>query len=195
MTQRVAIVACGALLREIGAALGTVAPHVVLRGLPAILHNRPERIAPAVRSAILAARADGLRVFVAYAECGTGGELDRVLAEFDVPRLPGPHCYAFYSGVDTFAASGERDMRNFFLTDSLARHFQTLVIEPLGLDRHPELRDAYFGQYERVVYLAQTDDASLDEAARAAAACLGLAFERRATGLGDLGDAMRALAT
>ena len=183
---RVAIIACGALAREIRAALGSEMAHVRLRCLPALLHNRPEKIAPAVRVAVRAAKAEGLCVFVAYAECGTGGALDEVLREEGVARLDGPHCYAFYSGQEKFAADGERDMRSFFLTDFLARQFDALVIEPLGLDRHPELRDTYFGQYERIVYLAQTDDAALDAAARRAADFLGLAFERRYTGLGDL---------
>lgn len=168
-------------------------PHVSLRCLPALLHNRPEQIAPRVRDAIRAAKAEGLSVFVAYAECGTGGALDRVLAEEGVARLEGPHCYAFYTGVTAFLAEGDRDMRSFFLTDFLARQFVSLVIEPLGLDRHPELRDMYFGQYERVVYLAQTDDAALDNAARDAADRLGLAFERRSTGLGDLPRMLRGL--
>lgn len=158
----------------------------MLRCLPALLHNRPERIAPEVAAAIAAARAEGYRVFVAYAECGTGGALDRVLREAGVERLPGPHCYALYSGLDAFAGAGERDMRSFFLTDFLARQFDTLVIGPLGLDRHPELLGEYFGGYERVVYLAQSDDPVLEAAARRAAARLGLRFERRATGLGDL---------
>ncbi len=160
--------------------------HVSLRCLPATLHNRPERIAPAVRAAVREAKSEGLSVFVAYAECGTGGALDAVLRDEGVARLDAPHCYAFYSGVEAFAMDGERDMRSFFLTDFLARQFDALVISPLGLDRHPELRDTYFSQYERVVYLAQTDDAALDAAARRAAQVLGLAFERRFTGLGDL---------
>ena len=183
---RVAVIACGALAREIRAAFGSEMTHVSLRCLPATLHNRPEKIAPAVRASIRAAKAEGLSVFVAYAECGTAGALDAVLREEGVSRLDGPHCYAFYSGVEAFAASGERDMRSFFLTDFLARQFDALVIEPLGLDRHPELRDTYFGQYERVVYLAQTQDVALDVAARRVADVLGLAFERRFTGLGDL---------
>ena len=168
-------------------------PHVTLRCLPALLHNRPERIAPAVRSAVLSARADGFgRVFVAYAECGTGGELDEVLRSEGVGRLPGPHCYATFSGVEAFATAGDADMRSFFLTDFLARSFTALVVEPLGLDRHPELRDAYFGQYDRVVHLAQTDDPAVERMARAAADRLGLAFERRRTGYGDLRPALLA---
>ncbi len=167
---------------------------MTLRCLPALLHNRPERIAPAVRAAIAQARADGFgRVFVAYAECGTGGALDEVLRETGVERLPGPHCYATFSGVDAFAAAGDADMRSFFLTDFLARSFTALVVEPLGLDRHPELRDTYFGQYERIVHLAQTEDAAIDRMARAAADRLGLRYERRWTGYGDLAPALLAV--
>lgn len=192
--KRTLIIACGALAREIGAVIGRSGlDHIALQCLPATLHNRPERIAPAVQAAIRAARPRYERIFVAYAECGTAGVLDRVLAEEGVARLPGPHCYAFYTGVEQFAAAEDGDMRSFFLTDFLARQFQALVIEPLGLDRRPELRDAYFGAYERVVYLAQTDDAALDEAARAAAARLGLAYERRFVGYGDLAPAVAAL--
>ena len=187
--QRVLVIACGALAREI-AAVTRGLPHIDLHCLPALLHNRPERIAPAVQVAISAARADYPRIFVAYAECGTGGALDAVLAEEGVARLAGPHCYAFYTGLDAFMAAGDADMRSFFLTDFLARQFQALVIEPLGLDRFPDLRDSYFGAYRRVVYLAQTDDPALDRAARNAAARLGLEYERRFTGYGDLPAAL-----
>jgi len=192
--KRTLVIACGALAREIGAITGRAGlNHISLQCLPATLHNRPDRIAPAVRQAIHAARGRFQRVFVAYAECGTAGALDRVLAEEGVARLPGPHCYAFYSGVERFAAADDADMRSFFLTDFLARQFETLEIEPLGLDRHPELRDAYFGGYQRVVYLAQTDDAALEAAARAAAVRLGLDYERRFVGYGDLAPAIGAL--
>jgi len=192
--KTVLVIACGALAREIGTLIERQGlDHIALRCLPATLHNRPERIAPAVRAAIQAARGRYARIFVAYAECGTAGALDRVLAEEAVQRLAGPHCYAFYTGVQAFAAAGDAEMCSFFLTDFLARQFQALVIEPLGLDRHPELRDAYFGHYERVVYLAQTDDAALDAAAQAAAARLGLAYERRFVGYGDLAPAVAAL--
>ena len=193
---RTLIIACGALAREIAAVLtANGMEHVTLQCLPALLHNRPERIAEAVRATIRAGRAGHGRIFVAYAECGTQGMLDRVLAEEAVERLPGAHCYAFYTGVEAFTAAGDADMRSFFLTDFLARQFEALVIVPLGLDLHPELRDAYFGQYERVVYLAQTEDAVLDAAARAAAARLGLAYERRFTGYGELATTLASLHT
>lgn len=190
---RVLVLACGALAHEILALLGPAQDRIRLQCLPATLHNRPERIAPAVRVALAEHRGQDHRIFVAYADCGSGGELDRVLAEEGVERLPGAHCYAFFSGVDAFAASEEADMRSFFLTDFLARSFDALVWRGLGLDRHPDLRDLYFGNYERVVYLAQTDDAALTAAAREAAARLGLAFERRHVGYGDLAPAIAAL--
>lgn len=188
--KRLHVIACGALARELLSVLtANRLDHVSVECLPALLHNRPEAIPGAVRGAILAARAASPcphRILVGYADCGTGGQLDAVLAELDAERLPGPHCYAFYSGVAHFAAQAEEDMRAFFLTDFLARQFDTLVIEGLGLDRHPDLRDSYFGQYEKVVYLAQTDDPALRQAAARAAERLGLSLEIRAVGLGEL---------
>ena len=185
--DRVLVIACGALAREIGAITkGCGLDHIDLVCLPASLHNTPDRIPDAVQTAIATGRKTHTHIFVAYADCGTGGALDRVLHDENIERLAGPHCYAFYSGVDHFLAAGDADMRSFFLTDFLARQFETLVIRPLGLDRHPELRDAYFGQYEALVYLAQTDDAALNVAATAAAARLGLRYERRFVGYGDL---------
>lgn len=184
---RLLIIACGALAREIHASLGPARlDHIAVRCLPATLHNRPERIAGAVQDAIAAARGRYDRIFVAYGDCGTGGALDRVLAGQGIERLPGPHCYAFYTGNDRFAANSEADMRSFFLTDFLARQFDTLVIKPLGLDRHPELRDAYFGHYEKLVFLAQTHDDTLLMKARSAADRLGLVFEHRRVGYGDM---------
>jgi hypothetical protein len=188
------ILACGALAREILAQIAPARlPHIQVQCLPATLHNRPERIAPAVRKALADCQGRYRTVFVAYADCGTGGELDLVLAEAGVQRLPGAHCYAFFTGVEKFAAAEDADMRSFFLTDFLARSFEALVWEGLGLDRHPELRDAYFGNYERVVFLAQTDDAELTAMAHSAADRLGLAFERRFTGYGDLATALAAV--
>lgn len=164
-----------------------------IRAVPATYHNRPEKIAGGVKR--LLDRAEGCfkRTFVAYAECGTGGMLDKLLDERGIARLPGAHCYAFYSGVDAFAERGDADMRTFFLTDFLARHFEALVICGLGLDRHPQLRDDYFGHYERVVYLSQAPDADLLARAKAAAQRLGLAFEHRPMGYGDLATRLTAL--
>jgi hypothetical protein len=192
--ERVVVIACGALAREIAALIrANGLRHISLRCLPATLHNRPDRIPTAVAEVVADAQAEGAQVFVAYADCGTGGALDRMLAEAGVDRLPGPHCYALYSGVERFAARAEADMRCFYLTDFLARQFETLVIKPLGLDRHPELRDAYFGQYETLVYLAQADDPSLRAKAQRAAERLGLACEVRLVGYGDLARSVTAL--
>ncbi|MBU6379363.1 MAG: DUF1638 domain-containing protein [Gammaproteobacteria bacterium] len=189
--RSVLVLACGALAREILAIieLNRLA-HVELVCLPASLHNRPERIVPEVSRVLDEVAGRYERVLVAYADCGTGGALDRLLQERGIARLPGAHCYAFYSGVASFERTAEADMRAFFLTDFLVRQFETLVIEGLGLDRHPELRDAYFGNYEKVVYLSQAPDADLIAAAEVAAARLGLAFEHRHVGYGDLPGAI-----
>ncbi len=185
--QKVLVIACGALAREIRTVLeASRLDHIELTCLPAQWHNRPEKIAGGVRAVIDENRGRYARFAVAYAECGTQGALDRLCAEEGVLRIAGPHCYAFYSGTEKFLAGGDADMDAFFLTDFLARQFHAFVIEPLGLDRHPELRDAYFGNYRRLVYLAQSDDPELDARAEAAAAQLGLLYEKRATGFGDL---------
>jgi hypothetical protein len=182
------VIACGALAREIGAlAKANGLDHIELTCLPAIWHNRPEKIAPGVRRLIEENRTRFSKIVVAYAECGTQGELDKVCADEGVERIAGPHCYAFYSGTEDFIERGDADMDAFYLTDFIARQFDSFVIEPLGLDRHPELRDMYFGNYRRLVHLAQTADAELDRKARLAAERLGLAYERRETGYGDLG--------
>ncbi|MDF1721031.1 MAG: DUF1638 domain-containing protein [Minwuia sp.] len=185
--DRTLIIACGALAREIGTVIGRNGlSHLALRCLPATLHNTPDKIPEAVRAAIHASREKYGRIIVGYADCGTGGLLDKVCAEEGVERIPGPHCYAFYTGNAAFEAAGDDDMTSFYLTDFLVRQFDTLVIRTLGLDRHPELRDMYFGNYEKVIYLAQTENAELTVAAEQAAEKLGLAFERRFVGLGDL---------
>lgn len=184
---RVLLLACGALAREIlDLKRANGWDHLDLLCLPAILHNRPERIPDAVEEAVRTHRAAYDGVFVVYADCGTGGALRARCDALGVEMLPGPHCYAFFEGVEAFAARGEDEMRCFYLTDFLVRQFDAFVWRPLGLDRHPELREAYFGQYETLVYQAQTDDPALDALARAHAARLGLGYRRRLTGYGDL---------
>jgi len=187
-SAKLLVIACGALAREIGDIVeANGLNHIELTCLPAILHNRPEKIPGAVEAAIGKAKQAGYeKILVGYADCGTGGMLDRVCEAEGVARIAGPHCYAFYSGNAAFAAREDADMDAFFLTDFLARQFEAFVIEPLGLDKHPELRDDYFGHYRRLVFLAQNEDAALEEKARAAADRLGLAFEKRVTGYGDL---------
>jgi len=194
--SRVLVIGCGALARELVAVIDQVGlANVDLACLPATLHNRPGGIPAAVRAKIRAARPRYERIFIAYADCGTGGLLDVVLAGEGVERLPGAHCYEFYSGTPAFTAMTDEDPATFFLTDFLARNFERLVIAGLGLDRHPELLPVYFGNYRRSVYLAQTDDPALVAAARRAAGRLGLAFEMRLTGYGDLATSITAAAT
>ncbi|HET7027816.1 MAG TPA: DUF1638 domain-containing protein, partial [Candidatus Limnocylindrales bacterium] len=191
------VIGCGALARELVALTRRSGlPAVDLTCLPGSLHNRPERIPEAVRSRIRRARSEGYeQIFVAYADCGTGGLIDRVLEDEGVARLAGAHCYEVYAGSAAFAALHEEEPGTFYVTDFLVRNFEGLVIRGLGLDRHPELRPIYFGNYRRLVYLAQTDDPELSAAARAAADRLGLTFERRFTGLGELATSVRAFAT
>lgn len=185
---RVLLIACGALAREILAVIRANGwSHIELSCLPAKLHNRPQLIPEAVRERIRRARLEGYRsILVVYADCGTGGLLDRVCAEEGVERIHGPHCYSFLDGNDAFAVRAQDEVTAFYLTDFLARQFDTLIWKGMGLDRHPDLRDLYFGNYDRVIHLAQTDDADLDRRAREAAERLGLRYERRFTGYGDL---------
>ena len=168
--------------------------HIDLKCLPAMWHHHPDKIAPGVEQAIIEARSEGFaNVFVAYADCGTGGHLDAVCERHGVARIAGPHCFSFYAGNAAFELSGDDWLTTFFITDFLARNFQTFLVKPLGLDRHPELRDMYFGNYTRALYLAQTNDVELDGRARAGAAMLNLAYGRRYTGYGDLTGALASL--
>ncbi|MDH3229699.1 MAG: DUF1638 domain-containing protein [Alphaproteobacteria bacterium] len=184
---RTLLIACGALAREMLALIEANGwTHLTLECLPAKLHNRPERIPEAVRGKIREKRAAYDTIFVAYADCGTGGLLDKVLAEEGVARIAGPHCYSFYAGADTFDALHDEEPGSFYLTDYLARHFDTLIIKGMGLDRYPQLMADYFGNYRRLVYLAQTEDEALQEKAKQAAETLGLAYEYRFTGYGEL---------
>jgi hypothetical protein len=184
--RRVLVIACGALAGEILALRDGPLGAFDVTCLPAKLHNRPEGIPEAVRGKIRANRDAYDEILCLYGDCGTGGALDRVLEEEGVARIAGPHCYAFFAGEAAFAEMMAEEPGTFFLTDFLARHFDRLVIEGLGLDRFPQLRDDYFGHYRRLVHLAQTEDADLSARAEAGARRLGLAFERRFTGLGGL---------
>ena len=188
------IIACGALAREIAAlqrANGWSAFEV--RCLPAELHNRPERIAPAVRETIAANRGQYAQMFVAYADCGTRGELDQVLREEGIERLPGAHCYEFFATARVFAQLADGEPGTFYLTDFLLRHFERLVVRPLGLDRHPELVQQYFRNYRKLVYLSQAPRADAIEQAGLIAERFGFQFEHRFTGYGELGTRLAAL--
>lgn len=186
-TQKVHVIACGAIAREILAVTRINGlDHIDLHCLPAIYHSYPQKIAPALEEAIADARARGFeKIFIGYADCGTGGDIDRICQREGIERLSGPHCYSFFTGNEAFAARDD-DITSFFLTDFLARQFEAFVVVPLGLDRHPELRDIYFGNYRKVVYLSQEEDPALQAKARDAAAFLGLEYEYRYTGYGDL---------
>jgi len=190
--RRVLLVACGALAREIlalRAANGWT--HLDLQCLPAGLHHRPDRIVGEVERVVADRRADYDEVLVVYADCGTGGLLQAACDRMGVEMIAGPHCYSFFEGNDAFAEMDE--MTAFYLTDFSVRQFDAFVWRPLGLDRHPQLRDMYFGNYDKLVYQAQTDDPALTDKARACAERLGLPFERRLTGYGDLEPALAAM--
>ena len=181
------VIACGALARELTALVRiNQLAHLTITCLPAIWHNYPQKIAPAVRAKIRAARGKYDHILCLYGDCGTRGALDAVLVEEGVERIAGPHCYAFFAGAPDFDAMMEAEPGTFFLTDYLLRHFDRLVVKGLGLDRFPHLRDDYFKNYRRVVYLAQTSDAALQTRAENAASRLGLAFETRFTGYGGM---------
>jgi len=184
---RILLIACGALAHEIlalKAANGWA--HIDLQCLPAKLHLWPDRIIPAVEEAVATARGAYETIFVVYADCGTGGLLQAACDRLGVEMVEGPHCYAFFEGNAAFAARAEEEFTAFYLTDFLVRQFDAFVWKPMGLDRHPELRDMYFGNYTKLVYQAQKDDPELDARAEACAARLGLDYERRFTGYGDL---------
>jgi Protein of unknown function (DUF1638) len=188
LPDRLRVIACGAIAREVLALCqANRLDHVDLVCLPAIWHVYPHKIGPGMRQAIAEARRDGFeRIFIGYAECGTQGELDKICAEEGIARLEGPHCYSFFTGNEKFLAGTETEFTAFYLTDFLARQFEAFVIEPLKLDKHPEIRDMVFGNYTKIVYLAQTDDDSLRAKAKWAADYLGLDYEYRFTGYGDL---------
>jgi hypothetical protein len=184
---RILLIACGALAHEIlalKAANGWA--HIDLQCLPAKLHLWPDRIIPAVEDAVEKARGAYDTIFVVYADCGTGGQLLAACDRLGVEMVEGPHCYAFFEGNAAFAAHADTEFTAFYLTDFLVRQFDAFVWKPMGLDRHPELRDMYFGNYTKLVYQAQANDPVLDAKAEDCARRLGLEYERRFTGYGDL---------
>jgi hypothetical protein len=183
------LIACGALAREIIELIRVNGwRHLDVTCLPAHLHNSPQLIPEAVRGKIAEAKGRYDRVAVVYGDCGTGGMLDAVLQEEGVERIAGPHCYQFYAGAEVFTRLADDEPGTFYLTDYLVRHFDRLVLQGLGLDRFPQLLPDYFGHYSRLIYLAQTEDADLQLAAHQAAERLGLAYEYRFTGYGELSD-------
>ena len=191
----VLLLACGALAREIVDLIERNRWTAFdLQCLPAKWHNTPDKIVPALREKIRAAKDHYKSIFVLYGDCGTGGLLDALLEAEGVERIDGPHCYAFFSGNREFAAHADDDVTSFFLTDYLARHFDKLIWAGLGMDRHPELLPMYFGNYKKIVFLAQTRDEELAKKAMAAATKLGLAYEYRFTGYGELASDLKSRA-
>ena len=188
---RVLLLACGALAREILALVKVNGwSHMDLQCLPANLHLTPEKIPDAVEGVVNQMRDKYDDIFVVYADCGTGGLLKARCDKLGVQMIKGPHCYSFFEGNEVFAAHADAEFTSFYLTDFLVRQFDSFVWKPMGLDRHPQLRDMLFGNYEKLVYLAQTDQSELDKLAEEAAQRLGLAYERRFTGYGDLTAAL-----
>ena len=188
---RILVLACGALAREILVLIRDF-DHIDLQCLPAIFHNHPEKIVPAVKKTIADSK-NYERIFLVYADCGTGGELQRLARDLGVEMMPGPHCFAFYQGTEDFLSKIDEEFTSFYLTDFLVRQFDAFIWKPLGLDRHPELLSSYFGHYEKLIYQAQTEDPALLQKARECADRLGLAFEYRMTGFGDLERKLKAL--
>ncbi len=192
---RVLLVACGALAHEILALKHRNGwDHLDLQCLPANLHLWPDRIPDAVEAAVTEHRDAYDSIFVVYADCGTGGLLQARCKALGVEMVEGPHCYAFFEGTAGFVDRAETEFTAFYLTDFLVRQFDAFVWRPMGLDRHPELRDMLFGNYTKLVYQAQTDNPALDAKAEDCARRLGLAYERRSTGYGDLEPALAAAA-
>jgi hypothetical protein len=181
--MKIGIIACGAIVRELIAIARRQGWDFELTAVPAQLHNRPERIPAAVEKRLdeWAGRFD--LILLGYADCGTGGALDALVERYDhVVRIPGPHCYEFYGG-EAFQQHNEAHVGTFYLTDFLARHFDGLVWKGLGLDRHPELRDAYFGNYTHLLYLQQLPDQDESQRAQTAAEKLGLQYVHFNTGM------------
>jgi len=193
---RILLIACGALAHEV-LALKRLNhwDHIDLQCLPANLHLWPDRIPAAVAASVAEHRSAYETIFILYADCGTGGLLQQKCKELGVEMIEGPHCYSFFEGNTKFAELCENEFSAFYLTDFLVRQFDAFVWRPMGLDRHPELRDMYFGNYTKLVYQAQTNDPGLDAKARDCAARLGLAYERRFTGYGDLATTLQGVAT
>lgn len=186
------VIACGMIAREIlDVCEMNGLQHISLTCLPAEYHFTPQKISPEMDKAIEQAKADGYRhIFVGYADCGTSGELDKICEKHGVERIAGPHCFSFYLGNASFDKAAEEYVTTFFITDFLARHYENFLLKPLGIDKHPELKDIYFGNYERALYIAQTNDADLDKRAQEAAEHMGLKYERVFTGYGDLATAL-----
>lgn len=193
-TGQILLIACGALAREILALTKANGwTHMTLTCLPAKYHLTPDKIVSAVREVVENNRDAYDRIFVVYADCGTGGQLKTECDALGVEMVEGPHCYSFFEGNAAFAEHDD-EITAFYLTDFLVKQFDAFVWKPMGLDRYPELRDMVFGNYTKLIYQAQVKDRALEAKARECAARLGLEYEYRFTGYGDLQTALAAQA-
>jgi hypothetical protein len=190
---RTALIACGALAQPAAEVVARRGWRVDVHPLPPLLHNQPHLIAGQVRALAEQLLAEGTRVAIGYADCGTYGALDDVCGDLGIERLPGLHCYDVYAGPDRLAAFFEDQPGTYVLTDFLARSFARTVIRELGLDRWPELREDYFGSYTRVVWLAQQPDDELRALAQRAADAIGLPLTEVDTGHRGLESALESL--
>ena len=195
MSKRLLVIACGALAQEITALKARYGwDHLDLKCIDAKLHNLPAKIPARLREKIRLNKANYDDIFVAYADCGTGGEIDRIIEQEGIQRLPGAHCYQFFAGEARFTQIADKEPGTFYLTDFLAQHFDQFVTKPLQLVEHPELREVYFGNYRRLVYLSQTDNEELLLAAKNAAEKLELSFEHISCGYGELESSLQTVA-
>ncbi len=194
-SDKILILACGALAKEIAVLIHLNGwTHLKTRYLPAILHNTPEKITEQLRMVLQSSQTKFSKIFIGYADCGTGGKIDSLLDEFDVQRLPGAHCYEFFAGKQTFAEIIKEEIGSYFLTDFLVKAFEKLVWQGMKIDRHPELLPIYFKHYKKLVYLAQSENQELQTQAYEIAGRLGLVYEKRFTGYGELEHSLAALA-
>lgn len=192
MQNKILVIACGAIARELVRIKKLNQwDHLEFQCLPPELHNKPDQIPSEVRAKIKSQTSLYKKIFVAYADCGTGGALDKVLGECGIERIPGAHCYEFFAGSDLFQTLAEAEPGSFYLTDFLTRHFERLVIKGLGIDRLPELKSVYFNNYKRLVYLAQSDSEELQTLARQHADTLGLRYAYQACGSAPLSRVLR----
>ncbi|RED52263.1 DUF1638 domain-containing protein [Aestuariispira insulae] len=194
-TAKTLVIACGALAREILDVIKLNGwQNLAITCLPAKLHNAPDQITPRLREKIRANKDRYTRILVAYADCGTGGLIDKMIEEEGVERIGGPHCYSFYAGQQDFDALAEQELGTFYLTDYMVRHFDSLIMEGMGLNKYPQMRELMFGNYKRLVYLAQMEDPKLDDLAEQAAEKLQLSYRKVFTGYGELATFMAAAA-
>ena len=193
-SDKILILACGALAKEISSLIRLNGwSHLKTKYLPSILHNTPEKITEQLRMVLQSSQTKFSKIFIGYADCGTGGKIDSLLDEFDVQRLPGAHCYEFFTGKQTFAEIMEEEIGSYFLTDFLVKAFEKLVWQGMKIDRHPELLPIYFKHYKKLVYLAQSENLELQTQAHEIAERLGLVYEKRVTGYGELEHSLTAL--